>query len=122
MVTIVLIAGVAVLVVSAAALVVPPVFRGVLRAFRPKGMLYLAALIRIAMGIVLLLAAPQCKFPLGVRILGVFTIFAGAVLPFIKESVAQALFAWAIDLPDSAMRGFAVVGIVLGAFLVYVTI
>ncbi|UCH83169.1 MAG: hypothetical protein JSW50_11985, partial [Candidatus Latescibacterota bacterium] len=104
-----------------AALLVPSVFRGLVRAFQTKGMLYVAALIRITVGVLLLLAAPECKFPLGVRVLGVFTIFAGAVLPFIKQSTADALFLWVSKLPDSAMRGFALVGIVLGAFLVYVS-
>jgi len=120
MASVVLIIGVIVLVISAAALLAPGVFRGMLRVFRPRGMLYVGAFIRIVVGIVLLLAAPECRFPLGVRILGVFTVVAGVVLPFFNKTAKNALFDWVAEMPNSGLRGFALMGIVLGAFLMYV--
>jgi len=120
MVSVVQIIGMTVLVISVAALIVPGVFRGMIKAFRPQSMLYVGALIRVAVGLVLLAAAPGCRFPLGVQILGVVTIAAGVVLPFLKGAAKDALFDWAVNMPSSALRGFALMGVVLGAFLAYV--
>jgi hypothetical protein len=122
MISVVLIIGVIVLAISVAALIVPAVFRGMVDVFRPRGMLYVAALIRIAVGIVLFAGAPESRFPLGVKVLGTITIVAGAVLPFLKEPAANALFDWVGKMPNSGLRGFAMMGIVLGAFLVYVAV
>lgn len=119
MVSIVLIIGVVIAVIGVVGVLVPASFRSLINAFRSRSMLYVAAVIRIAIGIVLILAAPECLFPLGIRVLGILAIVAGAVLPFLKQSVVDALFDWMAQMSSGVIRSWALVAVVLGGFLIY---
>ena len=83
--------------------------------------LYFAVGVRLALGIVLVLAAPASRFPLALQILGVITIIAALSIPFIGRARLMQLVEWFLGMPAAAVRGILVLGFAFGAFLIYAT-
>lgn len=82
--------------------------------------LYIAAFVRLAFGIVLLLAAPKARIPNALRILGVLMILGGALTPFIGARLAETVLAWWSR--DVAMiRAWAAAALAVGVLIVYAT-
>jgi hypothetical protein len=82
--------------------------------------LYIAAVVRVAFGIVLLLAAPKARIPNALRILGVLMVLGGALTPFFGARLAEAILAWwARDL--AVIRAWATAALAVGVFIVYAT-
>lgn len=88
-------------------------------AFTPVG-LYVIAGMRIAIGLVLTLAARASRAPRTVRALGLIVTIAGLMTPLFGATRAQAVLDWLENAGPLLMRLDAVVGLALGAFLVYV--
>lgn len=86
--------------------------------FRSTGMLYFAATIRIALGIVLLLAAPSCRFTIALYVLGVVPLFSGLLLPMLGKVRFAALVGWWLALSDTTIRAAMILAVVLGTFLI----
>ena len=82
--------------------------------------LYLAALLRVAFGVIFILAAPSSRLPAVLRILGVIMILAGMLTPFFGVQITElVLKSGSTDL--GTVRAFAAVASVLGGFIVYAT-
>jgi hypothetical protein len=96
----------------------PKPLRAFVGSFRSIGMLYFAATIRIALGIVLLLAAPTCRFTIALYMLGVVTLFSGLLLPMLGKVRFAALIGWWLSLSDGSIRATMVLAILLGTFLI----
>lgn len=96
----------------------PKPLRAFVGSFRSIGMLYFAATIRIALGIVLLLAAPTCRFTIALYVLGVVTLFSGLLLPMLGKVRFAALIGWWLSLSDGSIRATMVLAILLGTFLI----
>jgi hypothetical protein len=84
----------------------------------PAG-LYAIAFIRIAVGIVLLLAAASSRMPGVLRVIGVVILIAGAVTPMFGVDRSLAVLEWEASLGPIAIRamGFAIMAI--GGFFIY---
>jgi hypothetical protein len=78
------------------------------------------AALRIALGLVFVLAAPASRAPRTLRVLGVIVIIAGLTTPSFGVARARAGLAWSASAPPSFIRLAAGVGIATGGFLVYV--
>lgn len=105
-------------------LISPTTPQGVARRFLQSGRLYLAAVIRLVLGVLLVLAAPYCRpdepwVGTTIRIIGVLTIVIGALLLAIGRQRLRALIEWALALPPGILRAFAPIALVLGGFLIY---
>jgi hypothetical protein len=85
----------------------------------PAG-LYAIAVLRIAIGLVFVLAAPASRAPRMLRVLGVTVIIAGLTTPWFGVARARAVLNWLASAGPSLMRLDASVGMVLGGLLVYV--
>ena len=99
-------------------LVAPAFFLEVVRAFQTPPVIYFAAAVRLAIGIVLVLAAPKTRFPLAMRVLGVLIAIGGALTPIIGVQYAQAILGW-WSQSVAVVRGFAAFALLLGIFVVY---
>jgi hypothetical protein len=115
--TTVLIVGIVIVLVGLIGASRPIVLRTLVRSFRSTAMLYVAAVIRISLGIVLLLAAPGCRFTIAVYVLGVITLLSGLLLPVIGKVRFVALIDWWLRLSDGAVRAWVFLAIVYGVFL-----
>lgn len=85
----------------------------------PAG-LYAIAALRIAIGLVFVLAATASRAPRTLRVLGLIVIIAGLTTPWFGVARARAVVNWFESASPLLMRLVAVVGMALGGFLVYV--
>jgi NAD/NADP transhydrogenase beta subunit len=85
----------------------------------PAG-LYAIAAVRIAIGLVFVLAAPASRAPRTLRVLGLIVITAGLMTPWFGVARARAVLDWLASAGPLLMRVDAGVGMALGGFLVYV--
>jgi hypothetical protein len=85
----------------------------------PTG-LYAIALMRIAIGLVFVFAAPASRAPRTLRVLGLIVIIAGLSTPWFGVTRARAVVNWLASAEPLFMRLDAVVGMAIGGFLVYV--
>jgi len=116
--TTVLIVGVVITLLGLLGATRPKPFKTLIGSFRSTGMLYLAATIRIALGIVLLLAAPSCRFTIALYVFGVLTLFSGLLLPILGQVRFAALIGWWLGLSAGMIRASMFLAIALGAFLI----
>ena len=85
----------------------------------PAGLDAITAL-RIALGLVFVLAAPASRAPRTLRVLGLIVIIAGLTTPWFGVVRAQAVVNWFASAGPLWIRLEALVGMALGGFLVYV--
>ena len=85
----------------------------------PAG-LYAIAALRIAIGLVFVLAAPASRAPRTLRVLGLSVIIAGLTTPWFGVARARAVLNWFANAGPLLMRLDAGVGMAIGGFLVYV--
>src|SRR3977135_1185006 len=115
-----LVLGALAILVSAISFAVPDLKLSLERsAMMPTG-LYAIAALRIAIGLVFVLAAPASRAPRTVRVLGLIVIIAGLTTPWFGVARARAVLDWFASAGPWLMRLDAGVGMVIGGFLVYV--
>jgi len=85
----------------------------------PAG-LYAIAALRIAIGLVFVLAAPVSRAPRTLGALGLIVVIAGLATPWFGVARALAILNWLASAGPLLMRLDAGVGMALGGFLVYV--
>jgi hypothetical protein len=81
--------------------------------------IYAVAAVRVAFGVVLVLAAPGSRMPKTLRVIGIVIIIVGALTPFFGLEQAQALLSWWTSQPLWVMRAWSVLAIAFGAFVAY---
>ncbi len=81
--------------------------------------LYIAAALRVAFGLVLIAAAAASRLPRTVRILGTLIVVAGVITPFFGLERARAMVAWWSTQGPTFMRGWAVLAVIFGLFIIY---
>jgi hypothetical protein len=100
-------------------MVAPDAFVGVVRYFQSPSVVYVAAALRIAIGIVLLCAATGSRLPSFLRVFGVLIVIGGVLTPFVGVQFAHTILAlWASRGPG-LVRLFAAVSLALGLFTAY---
>src|SRR5688572_18819240 len=78
-------------------LAVPDLFVGIVRTFQEPPVLYIAAAIRFAFGVVLFRAAPLSRTPIVLRVLGSLIALGGLLTPFVGVSLARVVLGWWSD-------------------------
>jgi hypothetical protein len=81
--------------------------------------LYVAAALRVAFGLVLIAAAAASRLPRTLRILGALIVVAGVITPFFGHERARAVVDWWSAQGPSFMRGWAVLAVIFGLFIIY---
>ncbi len=122
MAKIVLVLGAVLILLGAFGVVAPRVFRDWIGTFRAPTALRIVMLVRIITGVLLLLAAPYCRFTLFLQVLGALAVLVGAATPLIGRERSDKLFDWWAGFSDSAVRGVMIVAVVMGAVLILAAI
>ncbi len=81
------------------------------------------AIVRVAFGLVLILAAPASRTPKALRVLGVIVVFAGittAMMGLVSIERARAMIEWWLRQGPVVIRITGVPIMVLGGFVAYV--
>ena len=114
-----LVIGGLVILASAISLAAPDLRLLLERSVMTPAGLYSIAALRIAIGLVLTLAAPASRAPRLLRALGVMVMIAGLSTPWFGVDRARAIMDRVENAGPWLMRLDAIVGMALGAFLVY---
>jgi hypothetical protein len=115
-----LVIGALVILVSAISVAAPDVRLSLERSVMTPAGLYAIAALRIALGLVFVLAAPASRAPRTLRVLGLIVIVAGLATPWFGVARARAVLNWWASAGPLWMRLVAGVGMAVGGFLVYV--
>jgi hypothetical protein len=112
--------GALVVLISAISLIAPDLRPPLERSLMTPAGLYAIAAVRIAIGLVFVLAAPTSRAPRTLRLLGFVVIIAGISTPWFGVVRARAALDWWVSAGPLLKRLDAAVGLALGGFLVYV--
>ena len=115
-----LVIGVVVILGGAISFAAPDVLLALGRSVTTSGGLYAMAALRIALGLVFVLAAPASRAPRTLRVLGVIVIIAGLTTPSFGVARARTVLDWWASAGPSFIRLSAGVAMAIGAFVVYV--
>ena len=115
-----LVLGVLVILVGAVGVAAPDVLLSVGRSVITPGGLYAIAALRIAIGLVFVLAAPASRAPRTLRVLGVLVIIAGLTTPWFGVARSLAVLDWWASVGPSFRRLEAGAAVAIGGFLAYV--
>ena len=120
MATLVAVFGGLMALVGATGVVKPAtLMRGVTSLWRTGRGIHVAVGVRLIMGVVLIAAAPSCRFPEAVRILGIIALVAAVLIPFFGSKRLGALIDWWASSPPGLVRVSGLVATAFGAFLIY---
>ena len=75
--------------------------------------------VRLFLGVVFILVAPETIYPMFFKVVGVIFIVAAAVLPLVGKERLRKLMAWAEGWPVLGIRVWLLFGAALGAFVIY---
>jgi len=79
----------------------------------------LAIAVRLVLGAVLIVAAPDCRFPQVIRILGILSLVAAAATAALGHERLRSFVEWWVGRPPVFVRGWSLVAFAFGCFLVY---
>jgi hypothetical protein len=114
-----LLIGVLLVVQGLLGITAPEVFVSTIRFMQAPPVIYGAAVLRVAFGIVLVIAAPRSRAPMFLRIFGSIIVIGGLLTPFMGVWAAQHILGWWAAGGTAVVRVFAGVSLVLGALVVY---
>ena len=97
----------------------PVVFFNAVHFMQTPPVIYLAAVVRVAFGLVLVRAAPGSRAPRFLRVLGFIMLIGGLLTPFVGVWAAQHILGWWSAGGPPLLRLFGGVSLALGALVVY---
>lgn len=97
----------------------PETFLEAVRFFQAPPVIYLAAIIRVVIGIILIVAARESRFRMIIRVLGILIMIGGLLTPFWGAQLASAILNSWTEGGSSIVRLWAVFSLALGVFVVY---
>jgi hypothetical protein len=100
-------------------ILLPYLFLDLVREFQYPPGIYLAALIRIAFGLVLCFEAPSSRAPPLLLVLGIFIAAGGLLTPYFGIYFAHVILGWWSDGGGGMVRGWAAIAVVLGTFIAW---
>ena len=106
-------------IIGAIGVIRPEALLGIARYFETPGGLYVAAGLRIVLGIALLISASGSRAPDLVRLLGAAVLVAGLVTPFFGPERVRAIVDWWSSQGRFVMRAGPGFALALGSFLLW---
>ncbi len=95
---------------------------GVTSLWRSGRGIHVAVGVRLIMGVVLIAAAPSCRFPEAVRILGIIALVAAVLIPIFGSKRLGAIIDWWASSPPGWVRVSGLAAAAFGAFLIYAAV
>jgi len=100
----------------------PDDFAGIINTVQGRSNIYFLAALRVAIGVILLLAAGGSRTPFLLGTLGVLVALGGLIAPFMALPLRQSVQRWVAGGSAIPMQAWAGVALVIGAFIVYTTV
>lgn len=117
--TLAFVIGLLIIVVGATGIVAPPVLLWIAQHPVTTVELYIIAVVRVAVGSLLLAVASTSRAPKTLRVLGAITVIAGIVTPFLGVVRVQAMTDWLVQQGPRFLRLVGVVALLIGGLLAY---
>jgi len=114
-----LVLSVVVATIGAIGVMSPEALLGVARYFETPAGLYVAAGLRIVLGIALFVAAPTSRMPGAIRVVGSFVFVAGIVTPFFGTDRLRAVIDWWFSQGGLVVRTAPAFALAFGGFLIW---
>ncbi len=92
------------------------------RSLQSAGALYVVATLRVALGAILIWAAPDSRTPRTLRIIGVLIIVAGVVTPFFGVERSRAVLDWWSTQGSFFTRAWLTMAVIFGLFIAYAAV
>ena len=97
----------------------PSTLTGIATRWRAPERLWFAVAIRLVLGLLFLVAAPECCLPLVVQIVGVFALVAAGSLALLGPKRLESLVGWWLKRPAAFIRAWCLAGTAFGGLIVY---
>jgi len=114
-----LLVGILLIIQGLLGIVAPQLFVDVIRVFQEEPMIYVAAALRLAIGVVLICAASGSRIPMFLRVFGSIIVIGGLLTPFVGAQFAHMILALWSTRGIGLVRIFAVVSLALGVVTAY---
>ena len=103
-------------------LISPQKFKDVMNNITDQTLFLSAVIVRIIIGAILLLEAPNLKFTSVIEFIGSIILLSAFILLLIGSKRLRRMIDWFMKLSDDFYRACSVVAFAFGAFLIYVTL
>jgi len=97
----------------------PPLLLEFARTLLTPGALYVVAVVRVILGLVLVWVASASRAPMTFRVFGIIIIVAGVLTQFFGVERSRAVFDWWSLQTPLFMRAWAALAVVFGLFVIY---
>ncbi len=115
--------GALIALLGATGLVRPSMLVGMLDSvWRTRRGFYGVVALRLCFGVILVVAAPECRYPTAGRVLGVISIVAAMLVPVLGLERVRALVDWWAARPPLLIRCWACAAIAFGGFLFHAAV
>ena len=111
--------GVAIAVLGVMGLARPARLIGWVSSFWERDRLWFAVVLRLAIGALLVVAAPECRWPELIRLLGLVTLVAAFGLIVVGNERMRALAQWWTNRTPRVIRAWSASAVAFGGLLVY---
>ncbi len=117
--TLVTIIGVLIVLPGLVGLVTPRYLLDLIGSWHGPGRFWTASLVRLVLGAILIFAAPECRHPAVVMIIGVITMAAGVAIVLIGERRFDLYVQWWLRRPPGFTRVWSAVAVLFGGALIW---
>lgn len=97
----------------------PDIMKSLMEFFKQGRRIYFAALLRLVLAVVFLLAARQCSRFWVIFVLGVLFVISGLLIFILGPEKVKSYINWWQKQPLVFLRVMAVVGLAIGALIIY---
>ena len=116
---VVVMVGILILLFSISIFIAPATLQRLLQVFMERRWWHYAMAIRIVIGILFLIAAPDTHAPSVVRALGIIFILAGAAIPIMGVARIERLVHWWLARSEGTFRVWAIVAAGFGMLIMW---
>ncbi len=102
-------------------LISPQKFKDVMNNITDQTLFLSAVIVRIIIGAILLLEAPNLKFTPVIEFIGSIILLAAFILLLIGQKRMRRMMDWFLKLPDNFYRIWSILAFAFGGFLIFVT-
>ena len=119
MTALVVLAGALIAATGVFGMVWPRALSTLMLGWSPTVLLGTAVGVRVALGVIFLLAAPRCRFPRAMYALGCLALGAAAVVTLLGGGHLEAVVRWWASQPEVVVRSTYALPVLFGGFLAY---
>lgn len=100
-------------------LIKPDVTKGIIGFFKKGKRLYLTGLLRLALAVIFLLAARECRTPAVIIVLGILFLLGGLLIFVLGPEKLRPMLEWFQRQSPILLRALGLISLAIGAVIIY---